>query len=921
MRVRLTVAILTIGSVSVGTASAARAAVAPAGTFTVRMVNADPTDATVHPYFTLSLGAGQTATQHVEVGNPTDASVSLVVDGVEGRTAQTSGAVYANRKDKLRRAGKWVTPLTRRVTVAPHTNLSIGFTVKVPAGTHAGDHLAGIAVQNTEPATSGNGFKIRQILRTVLGVLVTVPGPATFHPHVFSAGIAKLPGLKVASVSVRIADDGRALGKPLLRIALTGPKHYSRTVSRQLDTLLPVDVISYQYAWPDALASGKYSITVSLTGGGTTADYHTTVTLGAALRGVETDVLGSETRRSQAGSSGMPWSIVAMLGLVGVGIVLVRRPGLRAFPPIVIRPDGARRARLALGFTVTLLAMVIVAAVLPMVADVPVLHAPAFAAGVNTAYVVSNGPDTVTPIDTAGNAGTAIPVGTDPYAVAFSPDGTKAYVTNIGSNTVTPITVATGTAGTEILVGTSPYGVAFSPDGSTAYVANAGSNTVTPITVATDTPARRHQRRQYSARSRVQPRRRQGIRHQHRLEHSHADHRRHRHRGDCDHSGSDPVGRGVQPRRRQGIRHQHLVEQGDADHRGDEHARCWDHGRLYPGRRRIQPRRHAGLCHQPDVEHRDADHRGDQHARRRNLRRRKPVRGRVQPRRLGGLRREQRFGHRHTDRRRDQHAWCRDSGRREPAGRRLRPRPSTRRVVHHRRNAHHRLAGQLRRISVNRRLRHDRELRLGLRRRHERLQHRDATTTHTYASTGGFTARVTETSSAGTSTTRVFTGQTMSRNGGPSATTTRGLTVATDLSLTAPATVTFADTLDGHDQTAVASPAFDVASSDVAGWSVTATSTQFTTGARTLTTDAVSVQSAPTITCQTTCTLATNAITYPYSLPAGSTAPTATKIFSAAQNTGIGSQTITPTFRLAIPANTYTGNYLSTWTFTVSTGP
>ena len=46
------------------------------------------------------------------------------------------------------------------------------------------------------------------------------------------------------------------------------------------------------------------------------------------------------------------------------------------------------------------------------------------------------------------------------------------------------------------------------------------------------------------------------------------------------------------------------------------------------------------------------------------------------------------------------------------------------------------------------------------------------TTTHTYATGGNYPVSVTETDSAGTSTARVFTGQTMSRNGGPQATAT-----------------------------------------------------------------------------------------------------------------------------------------------------
>ncbi|MDQ1521007.1 MAG: hypothetical protein QOI55_2080, partial [Actinomycetota bacterium] len=196
-----------------------------------------------------------------------------------------------------------------------------------------------------------------------------------------------------------------------------------------------------------------------------------------------------------------------------------------------------------------------------------------------------------------------------------------------------------------------------------------------------------------------------------------------------------------------------------------------------------------------------------------------------------------------------------------------------------------------------------------------------ATTAHTYASSGSFTARVTETSSAGTSTTRVFTGQTMSRNGGPTATTSHEVVIAALLSFIAPASASFADTLNGLDQTSIATPAFSLTNSGASGWNVSATSTQFTTGFRTLGTDAISVPSAPTIICETTCTHATNQVSYPYNLPAGSTAPTATKIFDAAAATGIGNQTVTPTFRLAIPANTYAGVYTSTWTFTLSSGP
>jgi YVTN family beta-propeller protein len=105
-----------------------------------------------------------------------------------------------------------------------------------------------------------------------------------------------------------------------------------------------------------------------------------------------------------------------------------------------------------------------------------------------TAYVVNSGANTVTPINTATNtSGTPIAVGSKPIGIAVTPDGTTVYVANLGANTVTPITVATNTAGTPITVGSAPFGIAITPDGARAYVANAGANTISPITVATNT--------------------------------------------------------------------------------------------------------------------------------------------------------------------------------------------------------------------------------------------------------------------------------------------------------------------------------------------------------------------------------------------------------------------------------------------------
>jgi hypothetical protein len=143
-----------------------------------------------------------------------------------------------------------------------------------------------------------------------------------------------------------------------------------------------------------------------------------------------------------------------------------------------------------------------------------------------------------------------------------------------------------------------------------------------------------------------------------------------------------------------------------------------------------------------------------------------------------------------------------------------------------------------------------------------------------------------------------------------------------------PGNVTFPSvTLNGQNRTVNASQPLDIgdATGSGAGWNVTATSTLFTSGSYTLPVGATTITSAPaTATCDTgvTCTPAgSNSVSYPYSLPAGSTAPTATKLFNAGLGSGMGDQTLNPTWTLAIPANAYAGNYTSTWTLSLVSGP
>ncbi|HEX4279139.1 MAG TPA: hypothetical protein VHZ27_00140, partial [Solirubrobacteraceae bacterium] len=69
------------------------------------------------------------------------------------------------------------------------------------------------------------------------------------------------------------------------------------------------------------------------------------------------------------------------------------------------------------------------------------------------------------------------------------------------------------------------------------------------------------------------------------------------------------------------------------------------------------------------------------------------------------------------------------------------------------------------------------------------------------------------------------------------------------------------------------------------------------------------------------CSLPSNQISYPLTVPAGATAPSAVKIFDAGEGTGAGPVNVALSASLNLPGNARTGTYTSTWTITLASGP
>lgn len=144
------------------------------------------------------------------------------------------------------------------------------------------------------------------------------------------------------------------------------------------------------------------------------------------------------------------------------------------------------------------------------------------------------------------------------------------------------------------------------------------------------------------------------------------------------------------------------------------------------------------------------------------------------------------------------------------------------------------------------------------------------------------------------------------------------------LNFTPPSSLSWpSTTLTGRDQSITTqmnlSPDDETGSG--AGWNLTATSTPFTSGTRTLPTTAAQITAASETAGSGQCSAPSNGISYPVTVPAATTPPSGVKIYDAAAGSGAGPANVGLTASLAVPGNARSGTYTSTWTITLASGP
>lgn len=280
-------------------------------------------------YFTLKAQPGEVLREATVVSNASDEPIEVLVDGVDGLTGKTSGTVYANRDDRHLETSRWLRPAARRLVIPPRSTEKFRFTMRIPDDAKPGDHLAGLAFQDVHESTSKSRLAVRQVLRVVIGVQVTVGEGSPAQAELGDLKIEALPGTQVPSVVLQLRNKGQLLCKPKARVALTGPRGEQKTAEQQLETILPGDEIAYPLPFKGALDAGEYRAVADVDGCGARQHAEASANLATSLSGTTPMAEPPATKATAASSPSTAMlagvGLAGIAGGVGIAMLLQRR--------------------------------------------------------------------------------------------------------------------------------------------------------------------------------------------------------------------------------------------------------------------------------------------------------------------------------------------------------------------------------------------------------------------------------------------------------------------------------------------------------------------------------------------------------------------------------------------------------------------
>jgi hypothetical protein len=283
------------------------------------------------PYFIFHTSPGGVVSGQVRIVNVSASAGQVALYPVDATTGQTSGAVYLSAQAQRRGVGRWLSLSTSILTLGARQHRVVSFSLRVPPGTSAGQHLGGLVAaplkpQSTRATTRGrNSFHVNIQEISIVAVQVNLPGPARQQMAISDLVASGRPGYQTLLIGLGNTGNTLVKGTGRLTVSRTGG---SRVLERSfpLDTFVPQTRIAFPvYVRGRRLPAGAYVAEVVITYGSghqVRRTFHFGISSHQVRQTYGTTGTSNGTGASSSGSSIPVWALVlgAVL-LVGGSVV------------------------------------------------------------------------------------------------------------------------------------------------------------------------------------------------------------------------------------------------------------------------------------------------------------------------------------------------------------------------------------------------------------------------------------------------------------------------------------------------------------------------------------------------------------------------------------------------------------------------
>jgi hypothetical protein len=302
---------------------------------TIQPATFDPAVPASRTHIILSAQPGQVLQAAVSVQNIGSTPGAVRLYPVDATTEQASGQVYRTESDARMDIGAWAAIDAQAITLQAGESRSIPFTITVPTTPRPGQHLGGIAAEDTtiraDEQPGGAIVSFRTV--TIVSVEVDIPGPLIEKVMVTKVTPGVISGKQVLALGM--GNEGTTSVMPSGTVTIKSAQGLNlRDIRVELRSVLPDTAINYPVAVPtQPLPAGDYYAIVALKygqSGETQSTLRFTITpaQASALPPTAQPQVASSLARSAAVSNTslqllIPWILLA---LGGVGVLLVILP-------------------------------------------------------------------------------------------------------------------------------------------------------------------------------------------------------------------------------------------------------------------------------------------------------------------------------------------------------------------------------------------------------------------------------------------------------------------------------------------------------------------------------------------------------------------------------------------------------------------